>query len=266
MKTPDSAQAVASPRRVIAIVGRPNVGKSALFNRIVGRRMAIVHEESGVTRDRLAAEAAWNDERFELIDTGGLALMDNTTADGQIDKGVRDQVRVAIEDAAVVIQVVDIRTGPVPLDEEVSRILHTAGTPTLVAANKADHDGLDRDAAAFADLGFPVIPVSALHNRGVGDLLAAAVTPLPEAEDRPETHPLKIAVVGRPNVGKSSYINRLLNHDRVIVSSVPGTTRDSIEVPFALGRGKQARHYLLIDTAGIRRLGKVDSVDRKSVV
>jgi len=260
MESPDSNESVRAPRRVIAIVGRPNVGKSALFNRVIGRRMAIVHEESGVTRDRLAAEATWNDKRFELIDTGGLALMDNATAAGRIEEGVRDQVRVAVEDAAVVIQVVDIRTGPVPLDKEVSRILHAAGTPTLVAANKADHDGLDRDAAGFVDLGFPVTPVSALHSRGVGDLLAAAVTQLPEAEDRPETNPLKIAVVGRPNVGKSSYINRLLNHDRVIVSDVPGTTRDSIEVPFALGKGKQARHYLLIDTAGMRRLGKVDTV------
>lgn len=266
MKNSSEQQDRAAPQRVVAIVGRPNVGKSALFNRLVGRRMAIVHEESGVTRDRVATEAAWGEERFELIDTGGLALMDGEVVEDRIDRGVRDQVEVAIEDAAVVILVTDVSAGQLPLDEEMGRLLHASGRRVLVAANKADHPGLDDRAAEFEGLGFPVFPISVLHKRGIGDLMDAAVAGLPEATTPATTELLRVAVVGRPNVGKSSYINRLLRSDRVIVSDVPGTTRDTVEVPFTVGRGDQARHYVLMDTAGMRRMGKVDTaVERFSL-
>lgn len=253
-------------KRVVAIVGRPNVGKSALFNRIAGRRVAIVHEESGVTRDRVAQEVTWGDERFELIDTGGVGLLDRARAAGEIEAGTRRQVDVAIEDAAVVILVADITAGVVPLDREVANLLHASGKRVFLAANKADRPDLDGAASEFEPLGFPVFPVAAVHHRGVSELMDAVTAQLPEQEDVTHANPLRIAVVGRPNVGKSSYVNKLLGHDRVIVSEVPGTTRDSIEVPFAIGEGAQARHYVLIDTAGMRKVTKVhNSVERFSV-
>ncbi len=257
---PETGDGDAPAGRIVAIVGRPNVGKSALFNRMVRRRVAIVHEQSGVTRDRLSMDVTWNNERFELIDTGGLALMDRAVADDEIEEGIRRQVEVAIQDATVVVLVVDLREGCLPMDEEVARILHQSNRAVVIAANKADDDHHDALASEFAQLGFPVVPVSALHGRGLNELVSTVTGHLPDTGDRPETDPLRIAVVGRPNVGKSSYINRLLHDDRVIVSDVPGTTRDSVEVPFVIGSGTNARHYRLIDTAGIRRLGKVDSV------
>lgn len=247
-------------RRVVAIVGRPNVGKSALFNRLVGRRMAIVHEESGVTRDRLVAAAEWGGHRFQVIDTGGLAHMDGSQPEDAITAGIESQVAVALQDAAVVLFVVDASTGELPLDREVARLLHETGTPVLVAANKADNDKLAAQSNEFESLGFPVFPVSALHGRGVDEMVEAVVAKLPPPSEEPEAKALKIAVLGRPNVGKSSYINAMLKNERVIVSEVPGTTRDSIEVPFMVGEGEETRHYVLIDTAGIRRLGKVDTV------
>lgn len=249
-----------SPRRVVAIVGRPNVGKSALFNRIVRRRVAIVHEESGVTRDRLSVVVTWGDERFELIDTGGLAMMDGSAAPDLINQGIREQIEVAVQDAAVVLLVVDVTAGCMPLDEEVARVLRERGANVLVAANKADAQSKDGLADEFSGLGFPVQAVSALHGRGVEPLVDDVLRGLPEAAEEDDTEPLKVAIVGRPNVGKSSYVNRLLKDERVIVSDIPGTTRDSVEVPFVVGRGKQQRHYRLIDTAGIRRPGKIDSV------
>ncbi|MBC8205783.1 MAG: ribosome biogenesis GTPase Der [Kiritimatiellales bacterium] len=239
--------------RTIAIVGRPNVGKSALFNRIVGRRISIVHEQEGVTRDRVVCETDWNDEQFELIDTGGLGSIDSRmTADILVNR-TNEQVEVAITDAAAIIFVTDITAGLLPMDEEVARLLHRADRPVFIAANKADNAGRDEDTADFESLGFPVFPVSALHNRGVGPLMEAILPELPEGENRTERNPLRVAVVGRPNSGKSSYINRLLKGDRVIVSAIPGTTRDSIEIPFTIGSGPQARHYQLIDTAGVNR-------------
>jgi len=251
--------------RVVAIVGRPNVGKSAIFNRLAGRRIAIVHEESGVTRDRLMHEVSWGEDRFDLIDTGGVANMDGARSGNAIEAGIRRQVDVALESAAVAMFAVDTTAGITPLDEEVAGILRSSGRFTVVAANKADHPDKDEAAAVFEQFGFSVFPVSALHNRGFGPLMDAMVKALPDAAALPRTDPLKVAVVGRPNVGKSSYINRLLQNERVIVSDVPGTTRDSIDVPFTLGKGEQARHYLLIDTAGLRRIRKLrTSVDRFS--
>lgn len=254
-------------QRVIAIVGRPNVGKSALFNRIVGRRVAIVHEESGVTRDRLMSEAVWGEEHFELIDTGGVGMMDGSRTGNAIEDGTRRQVDLAIEDSAAVILVVDITAGILPLDREVARLLRAAGRPVFLAANKTDHPGLAEQAGEFEALGFPVFPVSALHNHGVDELVRAAVQKLPPPLPRSQIKPLRVAIVGRPNAGKSSYINRLLRNDRVIVSDVPGTTRDSIEIPFTVGSGAQARHYVLVDTAGIRKTSRASTaVEKFSVI
>lgn len=262
----DLSMAKTAPSRVVAIVGRPNVGKSALFNRIARRRIAIVHEESGVTRDRLSVEATWQEERFDLIDTGGLAIMDNAQAPDEIDRGIRRQVDVAVQDASVVVLVTDVTAGRLPLDTEVSRLLRQSGRTVLIAANKADHPAAARQAVEFSGWGYPVFPVSALHNIGIGDLLDAVVEQLPPAAPSAPGEALRVAVVGRPNVGKSSYVNRLLRDERVLVSSQPGTTRDSVEIPFTIGRGDSARTYRFIDTAGVRRLGKLDSaVERFSM-
>ncbi|MDH3346326.1 MAG: 50S ribosome-binding GTPase, partial [Kiritimatiellaceae bacterium] len=239
--------------RTIAIVGRPNVGKSALFNRIVGRRVSIVHEQEGVTRDRIVCETEWDEQQFELIDTGGLGTIDSRPTDDIMVNMTNEQVEVAIEDAAVIIFVTDLTVGLTPMDEEVARLLHRADRPVFIAANKSDNAHRDEDSYAFSTLGFPVFPVSALHNRGVQSLMEALLPELPPGENRTERNPLRVAVVGRPNSGKSSYINRLLKGDRVIVSAIPGTTRDSIEIPFTIGSGPQARHYQLIDTAGVNR-------------
>lgn len=253
--------------RAVAIVGRPNVGKSALFNRMAGRRLAIVHEQEGVTRDRLICEVVRDGVRFELADTGGVGAIDNARAVDRIDAGIRAQVDCAIQDADVLILTVDVRAGRTPLDVEMSRILRRSGRSVITAANKADDPALDALTADFEPLGFPCLAVSAMHNRGIDELVAAVREHLPPAPPAAERRPLKVAVVGRPNAGKSSYINRLLRSERVIVSEVPGTTRDSIEVPFSVGQGPQARHYELIDTAGIKQRRKIkDSVEFFSMV
>ncbi len=240
-------------KRVVAIVGRPNVGKSALFNRLVGRRVSIVHEEVGVTRDRVACEANWNGERFELIDTGGLGHFDKQVSEDQIVAGTEVQAKIAIADASFIIFVTDITAGLTPLDEEVGRILHESGLPVFLAANKTDNPEREEQVYDFDQLGFPTYPVSAIQNRGLNDLMEDLLPQLPKAENPTEKKPLRVAVVGRPNAGKSSYINRLLKDERVIVSDIPGTTRDSIEVPFTIGKGESARHYELIDTAGVQK-------------
>ncbi len=240
-------------KRVVAIVGRPNVGKSALFNRLVGRRVSIVHEEEGVTRDRVACEANWNGERFELLDTGGLGHFGKQVSPDQIVAGTESQAEIAIADASFIIFVVDISAGRAPLDEEVARILHQSGRTVFLAANKADNPEREEDGYDFDQLGFPVFPVSALHNRGLNELMDALIPLLPHEENPTEEKPLRVAVVGRPNAGKSSYINRLLRDERVIVSDIPGTTRDSVEIPFTIGKGETARHYQLIDTAGVQK-------------
>jgi GTP-binding protein len=242
------------------------VGKSALFNRILGRRLAIVHEERGVTRDRLIARAAWNDKSFELVDTGGLSEFNRTVTPNPIEAETRHQSEAALSDASVVILVADAEAGVVPLDEEVARLLHRRGIRAVVAANKCDTPERDPLASHFERLGFPVYGVSALHNRGIADLMDDVCAPLPASPTAAGPEPLKVTIVGRPNVGKSSFINRLIRQQRVIVSDIPGTTRDSIDVPFVIGSGPTARHYLLTDTAGMRRLGKVDTaVERFSV-
>ncbi len=253
--------------RIVAIVGRPNVGKSALFNRLVRKRLAIVHAEEGVTRDRILAPAEWLGQRFQVVDTGGLALMDRAKSGDEILAATAAQVHAAIADAAAVVLVVDIGAGLQPLDVEVAQRLRQSGRPVAVAANKADLPRQDDKIADFVALGFPAYPVSAEHNRGIEALLEAVLPWLPPAGAEPEPPRLKVAVVGRPNVGKSSYINRLVGHDRVIVSPVPGTTRDTIAVPFTLHAADGGkRHYTLVDTAGMRKQGKVHaSVEKFSL-
>lgn len=252
--------------RVVAIVGRPNVGKSAVFNRIAGKRIAIVHDESGVTRDRLMREVDWDGQKFSLIDTGGVMMLNSQTEKNPIEAGIRAQVDAALADAAAVILVVDVQQGVHPMDEEVARIVRKTGVPCVVAVNKCDLDEHEAGAGEFSRLGFPFFPVAAQHNRGMGDLLEAVLPHLPSVTNETVEKPLRVAVVGRPNAGKSSYINRLLRADRVIVSEVAGTTRDSIDVPFTIGSGDQARHYTLVDTAGMRHKHRIDNaVERFSL-
>lgn len=249
------------PSRIVAIVGRPNVGKSALFNRIVKRRLSIVHEESGVTRDRVYAEALRDGQRFDLFDTGGLGLMDEAATGDLFDARIREQAKLAIADARVLIFVTNVQDGVVPLDEMVARQLHESGRPVLLAVNKCDTEAAEESVPEFESLGFPVFSVSALHNRGIDDVITAALELLPETGDVPsKIQPLRVAVVGKPNAGKSSFINRVLRSDRVMVSDIAGTTRDSVEIPFTVGEGPQARHYELIDTAGMRRRGQIKEV------
>ena len=239
--------------RMVAIVGRPNVGKSALFNRIVGKRIAIVHEEVGVTRDRISAEAEYNQKKFELIDTGGLSHFNKKMSDDIITTSTEHQAEIAIADASIILFVVDITSGIMSLDNEVAQLLHKSGRDVLVLANKSDNENRDIQIHDFDKFGFPVFAVSALQNRGVESVLDIVIKKLPENENITFKKPLRVAIVGRPNSGKSSYINRLLKSDRVIVSDIPGTTRDSIEIPFSIGGGESARNYQLIDTAGFQK-------------
>lgn len=262
--TPDTPIAGALP--IIAVVGRPNVGKSALFNRILNRRLAIVHEECGVTRDRVIAPTEWEGKAFELADTGGLSDFGRTDTPGTIESETRQQSEAAIAEATAVILVVDGIMGLSPLDMEVARLIRRRNVPAVIAVNKCDRPGQELPAAEFERLGFPVLAVSALHNLGIQELLDTVTQPLPAGGQPGAPEGLKITVVGRPNVGKSSFINRLIRRSRMIVSNIPGTTRDSVDIPFAVGTGPTARHYLLTDTAGMRKLGKVDgAVERYSV-
>ncbi len=245
---------------LIAIVGRPNVGKSALFNRIAGRRIAIVHDQPGVTRDRISAELEWGGRPFTLVDTGGIGLLRGEKANDAIVKAALEQVELAIEAANVIILVVNVQEGVVPLDREAAARLRRSGKPILIAVNKVDTDRAEVGASEFSELGFDrVFPVSAIHGEGIEPLMKAAVGLLevrspksevrtgPPSESREEDveHatrntqqlPLKLAIVGRPNVGKSSIINALTNSDRVVVSPIPGTTRDAVDVPFERRNG-----------------------------
>jgi GTP-binding protein len=257
----------AAKRPIVAIVGRPNVGKSALFNRILGRRLAIVHEECGVTRDRVVAHAEWAQRYFDMIDTGGISGFGRATEADVIDAEVRRQAQTAIDEATFVILVVDAQAGISSLDEEVARLLHRGGMRVAIAANKCDDPARDDLSFACERLGFPVFAVSAMHNRGVDDLMVHVASHLPETAPLPATVKTNVTIVGRPNVGKSSFINRLIHSPRLIVSEIPGTTRDSVDIPFTLGSGPTARHYVLTDTAGMRRLTKVDNtIERFSVM
>ncbi len=270
---------------LIAIVGRPNVGKSALFNRIVGRRIAIVHDQPGVTRDRVMAEAEWRGRPFTLVDTGGIGLMRREKADDVITKAAIEQVNLALDAANVIILVVNVQEGIVPLDREVAQRLRQSGKPILLAVNKVDTERAEPGVAEFTGLGFDkILPVTAIHGEGIEALMDAAMALLPpmaetEAPSVPEgeegteatddvrkSEPLKLAIVGRPKVGKSSIINALTKSERVIVSPIPGTTRDAVDVPFEVETDGVRQKYILIDTAGMRKARSVnDSIEFFSV-
>ena len=269
---------------LIAIVGRPNVGKSALFNRIAGKRIAIVHDLPGVTRDRVTAEVEWQGRPYTLMDTGGIGLLRREKSNDVIVRAAVEQVDLAIESANAIIFVVNVIDGIVPLDQEVAQRLRKSGKPVFVAVNKVDTHKLEGQATEFLRLGFEkVFPVTAIHGDGVPALMQAALAHLPapteeDAEapaepDEPEivaadgavpehklkkAGPLKIAIVGRPNVGKSSIINALTQSVRVIVTPIAGTTRDSIDVPFEVETDGGRQKYVLIDTAGMRKARRVD--------
>jgi GTP-binding protein len=234
----------------VAIVGFPNVGKSTLVNRLTGSREAVVHETHGTTRDRKEIVCEWNGKRFLLVDTGGVDIADESP----ITRSIADQARAAVRDADLVLFVTDARAGITPGDEELATILRAAHKPVLLLANKLDDPARDAEALEFHRLGLgDPVPLSALHGHGTGDLLDEIVDLLP-GSGRAEVGPdaIRVAILGRPNVGKSSLLNTLLGEERVIVSEVPGTTRDSIDT--VLKRGD--RTFVLVDTAGLRRKRK----------
>ena len=237
----------------ISIVGRPNVGKSALFNRIAKARIAIVFDQPGVTRDRVAREVEAAGRRFLLVDTGGLAFDRTPGSEDPLAAETCQQAAVAVADSDACLIVVDVRAGVTPLDEEVIRRVRASGVPCGIVANKCDRSEDDALADEFARFGLPVFPVSAEHGRGIEEAVQFATDHLPPAEPADAVRPLRVAIVGRPNAGKSSYINRLLNAERVIVSDSPGTTRDCVDVPFTIGTGPTARRYVLVDTAGMKK-------------
>jgi GTP-binding protein len=262
---------------VVAIVGRPNVGKSTLFNRLVGERLAIVEDIPGTTRDRVYATADWNGRDFRVVDTGGLELEPGTP----IESSVQDQARVAVEEADLILFVVDAHAGLAPLDHEVADRLRRTSKPTILVVNKADNPRREQEAAEFYALGFdPSISISAQHGRSTGDLADMIVERLPPAEapvqtdddlsdaDRAELAeselgPPRVAIVGRPNTGKSTFINRVIGTDRMIVSEVPGTTRDPVDSAVEV----DGEPMILVDTAGIRRRGAIDrGIERYSVL
>ena len=249
-------------RPLVAIVGRPNVGKSLLFNRLVGQRLSIVEDTPGVTRDRLYAECEWCGRKFDMVDTGGI----EPSTDSEILLFMREQAQIAIDSATVIVLVTDIRTGVTAADKDVANMLLRSRKPVVLAVNKADSTGAEDPAIyEFYSLGLgDPIAVSAVHGHGTGDLLDACLAYFPEeTEDEEEADCIKVAVIGKPNVGKSSLINHILGEKRLIVSNMAGTTRDAVDTLFENQYGR----YMFIDTAGIRRKSKVEErVEKFSVM
>lgn len=248
---------------IVAIVGRPNVGKSTLFNKLIGERRSIVEDTPGVTRDRIYGESEWNGRKFILIDTGGI----EPKTDSMILKKMREQAQIAIETADVIIFMCDINTGLVADDRDIAIMLKKSGKPVVICVNKADKIGeVDPAFYEFYELGFDIdpIPVSSVHGTGSGDLLDAVFECMPEKdEEEEEEDVINVCVIGKPNAGKSSIINKILGTDRLIVSSMAGTTRDAIDTRFENEYGK----YNFIDTAGIRRQSKIDDkIEKYSVL
>jgi GTP-binding protein len=265
------------PQPIVALVGRPNVGKSTLFNRIVGQRRAIVEDIPGTTRDRLYGEAEWNGKYFTVVDTGGLEILESqklrrpqdqpaplSSASVGFIAEIREQAEVAIAEADVIVMLVNVLDGPTPADDDVAEVLRRSDKPVLVAANKADNEAREQAAYEFYTLGLgEVFAISALHGTGLGELLDEMVGALPLADETEEPDALKIALVGRPNVGKSSLLNKLLGEERAIVSAIPGTTRDATDTHLTW----EGKPVLLIDTAGIRRRGRIErGIEKYSVL
>ena len=247
---------------LVAIVGRPNVGKSMLFNKLCGQRLSIVEDTPGVTRDRLYAPCEWRNRTFDIVDTGGI----EPGTDDQILSFMREQAEIAIAAATVIVFVCDIRTGMTAADQEVAGMLQRSRKPVVLAVNKMDSTGhTNPDIYEFYNLGLgDPYPVSAVHGHGTGDLLDACFEHFPpEYEEEAEDDVIKVAIIGKPNVGKSSLVNRILGQERVIVSDVAGTTRDAVDSYFE----KDGQKYLIIDTAGMRKKSKVDDrVEKFSVL
>ena len=243
---------------IIAIVGRPNVGKSMLFNKIIGRRLSIVEDTPGVTRDRIYGESDWRGRKFTLIDTGGI----EPRTDNQILAFMRSQAQIAIDNATVIVFLCDIKTGMTASDQEVASMLQRCGKPVVLAVNKVDQ-GQSPDIYEFYNLGLgDPIAVSAIHGHGTGDLLDACLQYFPPEEEE-EDDAIKVAVIGKPNAGKSSLVNKILGEERVIVSNVAGTTRDAIDSRFTNSKGS----FVFIDTAGMRKKSKVEEdIEKYSVL
>lgn len=244
---------------VVAIVGRPNVGKSTLFNRIINQRLAIVEDKPGVTRDRNYAQAEWMGHKFDLIDTGGI-----TWEGGKIEEEIRAQAEIAIEEADVIVMLTSVVNHMTDLDERVAHLLYRTQKPVILAVNKADNPEQRNDIYDFYSLGLgDPIPVSSSHGTGIGDLLDAIVDKFPKDKDTQAEDVISFSVIGRPNVGKSSIVNKLLGEDRVIVANEEGTTRDAVDTPFT----KDGVKFKVVDTAGIRRRGKVyEKTEKYSVL
>ncbi|AIQ19389.1 GTP-binding protein Der [Paenibacillus sp. FSL H7-0357] len=248
-------------RPVVAIVGRPNVGKSTIFNRLIGDRLAIVEDKPGITRDRIYGVSDWNGKSFSVIDTGGIEI------DGEdaILKSIRVQAELAIEEADVIVFMCEAKSGLTNSDEEVAQILFRSGKPIVLAINKVDNMKRTDDIYEFYTLGIgDPIGISGSHGTGIGDLLDAVTEKLPEpTEEEYDEDVIRVALIGRPNVGKSSLVNAILGEERVIVSDVAGTTRDAIDTPFE----RDGQRYVLIDTAGMRKRGKVyETTEKYSVM
>jgi len=246
---------------IVAIIGRQNVGKSTLLNRLAGKRISIVEDLPGTTRDRVFADVSWNDKAFTLVDTGGLELGMET----EIDRGVKEQITQAMSEADAIIFMVDVKDGIMPADTEIADLVRRLKKPTLLVANKADNDKLEAQAAEFYQLGLgdPFV-ISAYHGRSTAELIEQIIAMLPETPPSlDEADLMKVAIVGKPNVGKSMLLNTLLGKERVIVSDVPGTTRDAIDTTFDFS----GKNVLLIDTAGIRKRGQVETgIEQYSVL
>ncbi len=257
-------------KALVAIVGRPNVGKSTLFNRIAGRRLAVVSDVPGTTRDRLYAEADWAGVHFTLVDTGGIEMSGGwgTTALSEDSErflpAIIAQAKIAIQDADLVVHVVDGQSGPTAADREIADILRQSRKPVLVAANKLESSRLREQAVEFYEFALgEVFPVSALHGNGVGDLLDAIVELLPDDAEEVEDKSVKIAILGKPNAGKSTLLNKMIGEERAIISPIAGTTRDAVDTTFRW----HEQDFTLIDTAGIRRRGKIaPGVEQYSVL
>ena len=246
---------------IVAIIGRQNVGKSTLLNRLAGKRISIVEDLPGTTRDRVFTDVSWNDKTFTLVDTGGLELGMRT----EIDLGVKEQISQAMLEADAIIFMVDVKDGVMPADTEIADLVRRLKKPTLLVANKADNDKLETQAVEFYKLGLgePFV-ISAYHGRSTAELIEKIISMLPESTPSlDESDLMKVAIVGKPNVGKSMLLNAILGKERVIVSDVPGTTRDAIDTQLDF----MGKHVLLIDTAGIKKRGQIETgIEQYSVI